>query len=67
MTKPYGYEDFMDRLEVIEDEGDDLSAPERFTKNITATFDYLLVSGTEGDPSRMASAMREIGMKTQPS
>lgn len=62
IAKAYGYEDFIERLEVIEDEGDNLSAVEKFATHIVTIFDYLLVSESEGDPTRIASAMREIGM-----
>jgi hypothetical protein len=58
----YGHEDFRERLAVIEDEGDDRPAIEKFTAQIVAIFDYMLVSESEGDPARIASAMREIGM-----
>jgi hypothetical protein len=58
----YGHEDFRERLAVIEDEGDDRSAIETFAAQIVAVFDYLLVSTSEGDPTRIADAMREIGM-----
>lgn len=45
LTKGYGYEDYIERIEVLEDE-DGLSAAQKFEAQIVAAFDYLLVRRT---------------------
>lgn len=61
LTERYGHADFVERLAVLED-NDDISSTDRYTAQIVASFDYLIVSGTEGDPNKVASVMREAGM-----